>query len=324
MNIIKKYSIQTKSDIIFVKVDMKNYLKRENYDYTDFLIFVLMELATNLIKYADGGYIWLLENDKKLALSCFDNGIGIENLSLAKEKGFTTADNSLGLGLHQIANNPNFNMQIYTRTKEENSGTIVLVSQKDLDEESGLFLTKPYMDLEQNGDFFQRKGKYYIFGDSSGHGIKAQKSAKYIKRYFKDNFVSFSLAKDFLQELHTNIKDKHLRSAVLSIVEKNSNKIAITGVGNLDIWIETSVGFDRKTFAKGIVGEFFGNLHTHEFELHKKQKLIISTDGLESRETLEFLNTIRGNHSSLMFGLMMVHFLSSKLDDNSILIFEER
>jgi len=323
MIIEKKYTVDTKSDIIFVKVDMKNYFKTQEYEFTDFLIFVLMELSTNLLKYGNGGYIWLIQQENKYSIACFDNGKGIEDLDSALMSGYTTADNSLGLGLYQIANNSNFDMQIFTKTKYKYSGTVVLVSQKDLNEEM-VFFSKPYMELEQNGDYFVNKDRFFVFGDASGHGIKAQKSAIKIKKFFLDEFVSFSLTKDFFTSLHEYLKKNSQRSTVIAVGEKNSNKVEISGIGNLNIWLQQSVGFTRKTFKDGIVGEVFENCTTHSFELYKKQKLILTTDGLVPRDTKEFLDELKHNNSPLMLSLCMLHFLSSELDDNSILIFEEK
>jgi anti-sigma regulatory factor (Ser/Thr protein kinase) len=300
---------------------MKNYLKRDNYQYIDFLIFALMELSTNLIKYANGGYVWLIEKDDKYALVCFDNGNGIKDLDSALSSGYTTARNSLGLGLYQIANSNDFNMQIYTQINPKNSGTVVLVSQKGIDNNI-VFLTKAYMDLEQNGDYFEEKGKYFIFGDVSGHGIKAQKSAIKIKSFFMDNFFSFSLVIDFFNSLHTYLKRNYLRSSVVSVIEKKLNKIEISGVGNLNIWVEKSIGFKRKNFKDGIVGEVFDSLTTYSFELEKKKKLILTTDGLIPEDIEEFFKILKHDYSSLMLGLCLLHFVSSQLDDNSILIFE--
>ena len=325
MNIIQRYKIKTEADIVFSKIDIKNYFKRidDNFEYIDFFIFVLMELSTNLVKYTDGGEIWLIEKDKKYSLASCDKGKGIKDLDSALCSGYTTSKNSLGLGLFQIANNSKYNMQIFTQTDSNNSGTVVLVTQKDTDENI-VHLTKPYMDLEQNGDYIISKGRYILFGDASGHGIKAQKSANEIKEFFLDNFMSFSLAKDFCNSLHKYLKANYLRSTVLSIIEKNSNKIQISGVGNLDIWIEESLGFHRKTFRDGIVGEVFSDLSTHSFELYKKQKLILTTDGFDSKRTKEFLDSLTYSYSPLMLGVSMLHFLSSDMDDNSILIFEEK
>jgi len=323
MKIIKKYNIKTNADSIFVKVDMKNYFKNINYDYENFLIFVLMELSTNLIKYADGGYIWLLQKKSKYALACFDNGSGIKDLDLAITNGYTTSTNSLGLGLHQIAQNPDFNMQIYTQACDINSGTVVLVSQKGIDSDI-TFLSKSYMDLEQNGDYFQKKGKYIIFGDASGHGIKAQKSANAIKSFFMDNFLSLSLVKPFLNSLDEYLKMNHLRSSVLCLIEKNSSLIEICGVGNIDIWIQKENGYHRKTLKDGIVGEVFSNISRDIFKLKKKQKIILNTDGLEPKEVKVFLDKLRKDYSSLMLSSCMLHFLSSQMDDNSILIIEEK
>jgi len=323
VNIVKKYNVKTNADTIFIKVDIKNYFKKKNYLNDNFLIFAFMELSTNLIKYTDGGYLWLLEKDNKYALACFDNGAGIKNLNLATTNGYTTSVNSLGLGLHQITQNSNFDMQIYTQTIIPQTGTVVLVSEKGIDQ-NVVFLSKAYMDLEQNGDYFEKKGKYFIFGDASGHGIKAQKSAIAIKSFFMDNFLSIALIESFFNSLDKYLKLNHLRSTVLCLIEKNSNLVEICGVGNIDIWIQKEDRYHKKTLKDGIVGEVFSSISTYDFELKKKQKVILNTDGLDPEKIKDFLDRLRHNYSPIMLGLCMLHFLSSAMDDSSILIMEER
>ena len=321
MNVVKKYSVKTNADTIFIKVDMKNHFKINNCHYEDFLIFVFMELSTNLVKYGGGGYLWLMEKDDKYALACFDNGDGIKDLGLATTDGYTTSTNSLGLGLHQIAQNSDFDMQIYTQTNEIDGGTVVLVSQKGINEDI-VFITKAYMGLEQNGDYFTKKGKNLIFGDASGHGIKAQKSADSIKNFFMDNFLSLTLVKSFLDSLDKHIKTNHLRSTVICLIQKKKNNVEVCGVGNLDMWIQDENKYHRKTLKDGIVGEVFSNISSDKFELSKNQKLILNTDGLEPIRVKDFLDALKHNYSSLMLSLCMLHFLSSQMDDSSILIIE--
>ena len=131
MNIIKKYKIETNANIIFAKVDLQNYLRKDQYKYIDFFIFCLLELSTNIIKYANRGDIWVIEQDTKFALCALDNGTGIKDLYQAQKSGFTTSNNSLGLGLEQISNHTEFDMEIYTQTTLNHSGTVVLVVQKE-------------------------------------------------------------------------------------------------------------------------------------------------------------------------------------------------
>jgi len=321
MNIIKKYTIKDNSDTIFIKVELKNYFKRVSYLYDDFLIFVFMELSTNLIKYANGGYIWFLEKGGKYGVASFDKGPGIKDINKALSNGYTTSINSLGLGLYQISKNSNFNMQIYTRT-DKNSGTVILINQKNLFEDD-IFLTKTYMDLEQNGDFFMQKGRNYIFGDVSGHGVKAQKSATKIKNFFMKNFLSFSFATTFFEELHSFIKENHLRATVITLAYKKNKVVSLSGVGNLNIWVEDDDGYYYKTFKDGIVGEIFSTPSIMKFILECGKKLILTTDGIDTKKMKEFLNSLHRYYTPLMLGLIVLHFLSSKNDDNSILIFEE-
>jgi hypothetical protein len=53
------------------------------------------------------------------------------------------------------------------------------------------------------------------------------------------------------------------------------------------------------------------------------KKPILTTDGIDTKKMKEFLNSLHRYYTPLMLGLIVLHFLSSKNDDNSILIFEE-
>jgi hypothetical protein len=179
------------------------------------------------------------------------------------------------------------------------------------------------MDLEQNGDFFMQKGRNYIFGDVSGHGVKAQKSATKIKNFFMKNFLSFSFATTFFEELHSFIKENHLRATVITLAYKKNKVVSLSGVGNLNIWVEDDDGYYYKTFKDGIVGEIFSTPSIMKFILECGKKLILTTDGIDTKKMKEFLNSLHRYYTPLMLGLIVLHFLSSKNDDNSILIFEE-
>jgi len=319
LNIVKKYKIETNANIIFAKVDLQNYLRKDQYKYIDFFIFCLLELSTNIIKYANRGDIWVIEQDTKFALCALDNGTGIKDLYKAQKSGFTTSNNSLGLGLEQISNHTEFDMEIYTQTTLNHSGTVVLVVQKEFNNKV-VFLTKAYMDMQYNGDYYYIKDRYILFGDISGHGLKASKSADEIKEFFAQRYISYSFNKDFFMELDRYIKERHLRSSVLAIVERKDTQLYVSGVGNINCWVQIDNQFNNLTFNNEIVGEVFENICNYDFNIKKIDRLILSTDGIISEKLTIFLQELKQKYSSLMLSLCILQFLSSDLDDSSILI----
>ncbi|MEA2049518.1 MAG: hypothetical protein U9O56_02125 [Campylobacterota bacterium] len=51
MKIINRWKVQSKSDTVYVKIELKNFFKHTNIENSEFYIFALMELTTNLYKY---------------------------------------------------------------------------------------------------------------------------------------------------------------------------------------------------------------------------------------------------------------------------------
>ena len=319
MKIIKNWSISTASDNIFAKVELKNFCKHNKVEHYEFYIFVLMELTTNLIKYANGGNIWLIQYEDKYCLVSVDRGCGIKDLAQAKVKGFTSSNNSLGLGLFQISQNSYFDVEIYTSIKKEKSGTIVLLKPKEIISNM-IFFSKPYMNLDYNGDYFVQKGRFSIFGDASGHGLKAQKSATFIKQYFMDEFISclnYDLSYD---NLHNILKKNNLRSSVMCLIEFNKNVLQLCGVGNLNLFIQNGKKYNYNTFKNGIIGEVFSSGELKQIDLHKNQNIILTTDGYAPRQTQEFLSDLHSDLSPMMVAICLTHFISNDMDDSSVLI----
>ena len=319
MNIVKNWNIKTESDNIFAKVELKNFCKHNYIEYIDFYVLALMELSTNLIKYTDGGNIWIVKYNNEYLLVSVDKGRGIKDINLAQTKGYTSSNNSLGLGLYQLKQHRYFDMEIYTSVQKNNSGTIVLLKPKKT-EQKILFFSKAYMNLDYNGDYFKTKGRFCIFGDASGHGIKAQKSSDYIKNYFSKEFVSFAQVESFYDNLHHSIKQKKLRSSVMSVIEINKNYVSLQGVGNLNIFIQNNNKYTYSTFRNGIVGEIFDKSEYKEIDFFENKRVILTTDGFPPRATKELLSKLPKKLSPIMIAVCLMHFVSSTLDDSSILI----
>ena len=322
MRVLEKIPIKNNSDIIYVKTTMRNILRKEALKYDEnFLIFALMELSTNLIKHANGGEIWILKSNDEILLSALDYGKGIENLALFMQKGETSMQNSLGLGLYQLNKNPYYHMEIFTLTQKEFHGTIVLIKPRDY-QKSVTSLKINYIGEQLSGDMFAKKGKFLLLADGSGHGIKANKTVEFVKSFFYDNHFSCLLIDEFFQKLHKELQKRTLRGVVLALFEVTKEKVQVCGVGNIALWHKQGKELRMITQKNGIIGEVFSSISTEKFSLLADEKVIATTDGIDCNHMQKIVPQLAENTSSALLALASVHFASVRYDDQSIVVIE--
>jgi len=322
MRLLEQITVKNESDIIYAKTTMRNLLKREKNVYDEsFLIFALMELSTNLIKHGDGGEIWILKSDDEILLSALDYGKGIENLSFSMQKGATSKQNSLGLGLYQMNEDVYYHMEIFTITKKEFHGTIALIKPRDF-KKSILSLQINYIGEQFNGDMFTKKGKFLLLADGSGHGKKANKSVEFIKSFFYANHFSCLLIDKFFQKLHKELQERMLRGAVLALFEVTKEEVQICGVGNIALWHKQDGEFHLTSQKNGIIGKTFSSSGKEKFSLSIGEKVIAATDGIDCGRMQKVVSQLPKNISSALLALVLVHFASVKYDDKSVVVIE--
>jgi hypothetical protein len=273
-----------------------------------------MELGSNLIKHAKKGEIWVLENEGVYLIAFLDRGGGIENINWAMQKGTTTYKNSLGLGLYQLSQNELLDLKIFTST--ELKGTVVLLKPKNYSPNS-VYLILNYMDIKNSGDFVIKKGKFYILGDVSGHGLKAYKTVKFIKKFFFNSVFSCIFANEFFKKLHNILLKKGFRSVVLSIVEHNRRSLIICGVGNLGIFEKNGDVIKFFELKSGILGESFSKIKEIKFILDKNRIVGIFSDGVNKR----ILSKLKEINDIILLSVSALYF-SERNDDRMILLFK--
>jgi len=309
LKIIKKYLIKDQSDLIFTRTDIKNFFKEKNFLYIDFFLLAVMELGTNILKYPKSGEIWLLQEENDFLLAALDKGSGIENIEFSKKKGYSTS-NTLGLGLYQLSQHNYYVLEIFSSNKNPH-GTVVLLRPKHMTKL--VFLTQNYIDLPKSGDFLFKKGKFIIIGDVSGHGIKAYKSAEFIKNYFYNARFSCLLIDEFFLDLHKQLKENKLRSTVLSVVEVDKKGVIICGVGNINIYLKKNKDIELLTQKEGIVGENYSSVS--HYQLTDFDEIFLFSDGINKKILYNVLKQVDCMYLSLICGI----YFSDIKDDKTIL-----
>ena len=309
MKIITKYKINNKSDLVFARTDLKNFFKNKNFLFKDFFLLALMELGTNILKYAKNGEIWLLEINNSFGLAALDKANGIEHIEWAKQKG-TSTGGSLGLGLYQLSQSEDFILDIFTSNKNPN-GTIVLLRPKEKLKICSLI--DNYLDLPYGGDFVFKKGKFIVIGDVSGHGKIANKTADKIKEFFLNQTFSCVFIDEIFQKLHNYLLQNSLRSVVLSVIEVTKSNISLCGVGNLNLFIKNNQNVKYLTFKEGIIGEVFSS--SSKFNFKEYSQIFITSDGINEKMMYNILSKTNSLYLTILAGI----YFAGVDDDKTIL-----
>ena len=319
MKIVEEFSIKQKADIIYAKHILQSHYDEKKFIDKNFFILAFMELTTNLIKHTNGGKAFLLQSQEQYLLGVGDQGKGIDNISKSLQKGYTTHTNSLGLGLYQLSINSSYDFEIFSTTEKNFHGTVILLKPKGLFSNT-VFLSKPYINDVNNGDFFTKKGKFLLFGDAAGHNKKAHKTADFIIKKFFSTPLSCILIDDFFRALHLELKDSGMRGAVCAIAEVVNNHISLCGIGDLSIWIKKNETLLLKSFKSGIIGETFSSVEKLEFTLELDEFCILTTDGIEQRKMEYFKDISLKKYSAYFLAFTMLYFFGSKFDDSSLVV----
>ena len=319
MTIVEKFSIKQNADIIYTRRMLQSHFDEEKFVDKSFFILAFMELATNLIKHTGGGEVFLFEMQECYLLGVGDYGQGIQDVTSSLQKGYSTAPNSLGLGLYQLSTNDLYEFEIFSTTKKEFHGTAILLKPKKLQSEI-VFLSQPYLNEVNNGDFFAKKGKFLLFGDASGHNTKSHKTADFITKKFFSTPLSCIVIDDFFESVHQDLHSHEMRGAVCLVGEVIKNYIALCGIGDLSLWLKQEEVFSLKTFKSGIIGEVFSSVEKFETTLKSGEFCVITTDGIQQQEVGFFKNVSMQKYSAHFIAFSMLYFAGSKFDDSSLVV----
>ncbi len=311
MTIVEKIEIVSSSALIY----LKHILSKLPIEDTTYYLLAASELGTNILKYAKTGWIYILQENRHYMLAACDYGSGIQDLTWVREKGTTTAKNSLGLGLYQLSNSENFNFSIFSSTQKEMHGTVAILYPKKFNPKI-CFLSEPYINESNNGDFIAKKGKFLLFGDASGHNYKSHMTAVLIKEKFNNTILSCILIEDFFKQIHSIIKKEHRRGAVFCIAEVVNENIQICGIGNIDIWEIAEKAIRYHSLKSGIVGESISGIR--RLKLTLEDKVLLTSDGIERKKMQQLLPNLHG-YDALTYTIATIHFCKNRFDDRSVL-----
>jgi anti-sigma regulatory factor (Ser/Thr protein kinase)/serine/threonine protein phosphatase PrpC len=255
----------------------------------DELALVVSELATNLLKYAQGGTLTLtsLEASGRIGVQVesHDRGPGIADVEQAMTDGFSTAG-SLGYGLGTV----NRLMEALEVRSEPGRGTYIVCQRwRRLHLHNPLpcplefgAATRAHPRMEMNGDAFviKRWQESALVGviDGLGHGQFAHRAAQTARRYIESH-CDRPLAELFRgvgRACHAT------RGVVMALVRFDwaQEKLTFASIGNVEVRVLGNAEPMNFMVRRGVVGLNAPNPVVTEHHWDPRHVMVLHSDGL--------------------------------------------
>jgi anti-sigma regulatory factor (Ser/Thr protein kinase) len=237
------FPILREADVLSLRTALQNMAKEVGFALREReeLLLVVQELASNLLKHAQGGRILLTalasENKKGLEIESLDDGPGIADPELALTDGYSTAG-SLGYGLGTV-NRLADEMEL---TSTPGIGSRV-VCRRWLRPKADAFtpnhlefgvVTRALNNAGENGDaFVVKRWNHHALGaviDGLGHGPFASKAASAARTYIESHYDQplDSLLRG------ANRACRATRGAVVALAAvRGETELDFSGIGNI-------------------------------------------------------------------------------------------
>ena len=250
---------------------------------SELFALAVSEAGENALRYANGATVIVdyTQNKKGIEVRIEDEGKGIANFKEALKDGYTSRENSLGMGLgaiHRCVDNfivekndttgLSLLLQVFLNMSEYDSA-IVSVKKEDQDFNGDACLIHHY-----NGD-----SSLFAVIDGAGSGLKAYKSSMFVYDLFIEN-ASLPLDK-MLQLCHKKLKNSELtRATEIAVARLKDNKLEYVILGNTRIKSYPNYSFISQSGSLGL--SLPKEIYVHTQNLDKNFCLALSSDGIDS------------------------------------------
>ncbi len=292
------------------------------------LALVASELATNLLKHAQGGVLVLTPVSEPgrqgLQIETLDDGPGIADLNEALTDGFSTTG-SCGYGLGSV-NRLMDELDIQSRRGQ---GTHVTSRKwrRDFSPSPGAcpldigVASRPKPGLDVNGDAFviKRWNSSVLVGviDGLGHGESAHRAAQAARDYVENHFDQ-PLERIFAGTGHACRGTRGCVMA-LALLDWGQGWIGFASVGNIEARVISHNGPLHFPVRRGVIGMNAPEPHVTRHDWASDNLLLLHSDGLPSHWNWEDFPGLLNLPASQMTQRLLRH-LARETDDATALI----
>ncbi|MEU6574120.1 SpoIIE family protein phosphatase [Streptomyces sp. NPDC046805] len=257
---------------------------------------VATELATNLLRHAEGGrlVIHLVDHPEPgtpgpaVQLVALDHGPGIHDVTEALRDGYTTSDASLGAGLGTCLR---ISSAFDLYSSHRGTVSVARIDQgvgqaKALPACRAGGINVPLARAEHSGDAWScvRSGSRLtlLLADGLGHGPKAaQASSAAVDELHR---VGHLPPAEILRHMHPALRPTRGAAAAVAQLDTDSGELAFAGVGNIGARLHVTGSWEHLVSHPGIVGaQFPSSVPVCRRPWGAGSLLVLHSDGLPSR-----------------------------------------
>lgn len=289
---------------------------------------VATELATNLIKHANGGELLLAAYDdgSGSGVECLalDKGPGMADVEAALRDGYSTAG-SLGSGLGAITRGAH-RADIYSRP---GLGTAILVRLRQgpppvagppSDPIAGAVST-PKPGEEACGDAWCVKphaaGLVLMVADGLGHGPAAAEAANAAVRVFlADDARSPG---ELVERMHAALRPTRGAAVAVADLDVGRGHVVFAGIGNVAGVLVAGATERRMVSHNGTAGHVARRVQEFTYAFDGVPLVVLCSDGLGTGWTLEAYPGLSRRHPTLIAGVLYRDFSRGR-DDATVLV----
>ncbi len=297
------------------------------------LAIIVNEAAANIAAHAERGELllvpWRFRDDAGIDVLALDNGKGIADVGQSLENGYSTAG-SAGQGLGAMSRLAT-NLQIYSSSGASSSGggTALLarvVRESPTAAQSSSDYAVGAVSLAMSGEtqcgdawsvHFAPNRSIYIVADGLGHGPSAAEAAREAVRVFQE--APHLSPVRILTDAHLALAKT--RGAAVSIAEILHDEAVVhyAGVGNIAGAIYDGAKTRNMVSMNGTLGHSVARIQHFSYSWEKTSALIMHSDGLATRWSLDQYPGLAARHPALLAGVLYRDFCRRR-DDVTILI----
>ena len=280
---------------------------------------VVTELATNLVRHGGGGELLvrpLPSAGAAIEIVAIDRGPGMANVEAALRDGYSTGGTSgRGLGaVRRIADRceifsaPGAGTAVVARLRAHTNGRTPVAAVAGV---SVAMHGEPVC-----GDAWawapQGDGWSVLVADGLGHGPDAARAAREAVRIYGERAAT--PAADIVEAAHAALRPTRGAAIAIAEVRPAEGEVTFTGVGNIGGTL-LSGGTPRNMVSHpGIVGHECRKVQTFSYPWAEGTVVVLYSDGLQSRWTLDRYPSLRGSDPALLAAVLYRDFARGRDD----------
>lgn len=286
---------------------------------------VATEAATNIARHAGCGEILVGAAEGEVELLALDAGPGMDDVARCLQDGYSTKG-SAGTGLGAIRRLSSA-FDLYTRPGR---GTALQarIAAGSARAPGGRFevgaICTPHPLEQVCGDAWAwcetPKGAATVVVDGLGHGPLAAEAAEEAVRVFRED--SSDPCERIVERLHVALRGTRGAAVAAAEVRLEERRLRYSGLGNISGGIYVAQKSSGLVSRNGTAGLTSGRIQAFEYDWPEGGQLIMHSDGLGTRWSLEAYPGLATRAPSLIAGVLYRDHARGR-DDSSVLVLRE-